>query len=68
MTIQLFKSLQNSGGVPDIIKQFNQFRQNFKGDPRSQIQQLLNSGRITQAQYNEAVKKAQMLQSLINNK
>lgn len=27
-----------------LMAQFNQFRQTFKGDPRQQVQQLLNSG------------------------
>jgi hypothetical protein len=42
-----------------------QFKQNFKGDPRQQIQEMLNSGRITQEQYNAAVQRAQMLQKML---
>lgn len=52
----------------NIIQQFQQFRQNFRGDPRQQIQQMLNSGRITQEQYNQAVQKAQMLQRMLGMK
>ena len=36
-----------------LISQFNQFKQNFRGDPRQQVQQLLNSGQMTQEQYNQ---------------
>lgn len=50
-----------------LVAQFNQFRQTFKGDPRQQVQQLLNSGRVTQAQYNAAVQKAQELSKLLGN-
>ena len=32
------------------------------GDPNQMIQQMLNSGRITQAQYDDAVKRASSLQ------
>lgn len=53
-------------GQNNIISQFNQFRQNFKGDPRTQIQQMLNSGRITQQQYDNAVKMAQQFQRLLS--
>ena len=53
-------------GQNDIISRFNQFRQNFKGDPRTQIQQMLNSGRITQQQYDNAVKMAQQFQRLLS--
>ena len=42
----------------DFINRFNQFRNNFKGDPRKQVQDMLNSGRISQEQYNYAVQMA----------
>lgn len=49
----------------DIVQQFLQFRQNFNGDARTQVQQLLNSGRITQADYDRAVQMAKQLQSML---
>lgn len=55
----------NFGQMGNIIQQFNQFRQNFRGDPRQQIQQLLNSGRVSQEQYNRAVQLANQLQKMI---
>lgn len=48
-----------------ILEQFNQFRQNFRGDPQQRVQELLNSGRVTQAQYNQAVQMAQQFQKFI---
>ena len=48
----------------DIVSRFRQFQQSFKGDPKQQVQQLLNSGKVTQEQYNAAVQKAQMLQKM----
>ena len=54
----------NQGGN-DIISRFRQFRQMFKGDPQQQVQQLLNSGRISQEQYNAAVQKAQTLAKMM---
>ena len=51
----------------NILQQFQQFQQNFHGDPKQQVQQLLNSGKITQEQYNAAVQKAQMLQKMFQN-
>ena len=38
-------SMQNG-----ILGRFRAFQSQFKGDPRQTIQQMLNSGRITQAQ------------------
>lgn len=54
----------NQGGN-DIVSRFRQFQQMFKGDPQQQVQQLLNSGRISQEQYNAAVQKAQTLAKMI---
>lgn len=50
--------LFNLLGGNNMFQRFQQFRQSFKGDPRQQIQQMLNSGQITQAQYDNAVKMA----------
>ena len=34
------------------------------GDPNQMIQEMLNSGRITQEQYNSAVQRAQQIQQM----
>ena len=49
----------------DFMQRFNQFRQTITGDPRQQVQQLLNSGRVSQAQYNQAVRLAQQFQRMM---
>lgn len=36
----------------DLDSKFAQFASQFKGDPKAMVQQLLNSGRMTQEQYN----------------
>jgi len=56
-------SMQNG-----ILGRFRAFQSQFKGDPRQTIQQMLNSGRITQAQYNEAVQKANTLMQMLGGK
>ncbi len=67
---QLFRQLnQNQNGMGnDIVSRFNQFRQSFSGDPQKMIQQMLNSGRVSQAQYNDAVQKAQALSKMLGMK
>lgn len=55
----------NLGNMGNIIQQFMQFKNNFRGDPRQQVQQLLNSGRVSQEQYNQAVQMANMLQRMM---
>lgn len=50
--------------IQGMIQRFQQFQRTFQGDPRQQIQQLMNSGRVTQAQYDAAVKQAQQLMQM----
>lgn len=67
MSNPLYDSMAKQG-QPNVLQQFNQFRQNFRGDPKQQVQQLLNSGRVSQAQYDQAVQKARMLQGILGIK
>ena len=48
-----------------IMQKFQQFAQMFRGDPRQQIQQMMNSGKINQTQYNQAVQMAQQFQRMM---
>ena len=67
MNSSLFNALNGAQKGPmNIIQHFMQFKKNFKGNPQQQIQQMLNSGKVSQAQYNAAVQKAQMLQKMLN--
>ena len=57
---------QQLGGMPQnpmmqMMQQFQQFKENFKGDPQTEVQNLLNSGRMTQAQYNQLAQTAQQM-------
>ena len=62
----LFQMMSNPGGnVMNLLQQFKQFRSTFQGNPQEQVQQLLRSGRVSQAQYENAVKMAQQLQGLL---
>jgi hypothetical protein len=57
--------IQNNPNNNDIISRFQKFRQSFSGNPQQQVQQLLNSGRISQEQYNAAVQKANTLAKMM---
>ena len=56
---------QQYGKQSDFLTQFEQFKKMFNGNPQQMIQQMLNSGRITQEQYNQAVQKANSLMRII---
>ena len=49
---------------PNMLMQFMQFRNNFRGNPQQMVQQMLQNGSITQAQYQNAVQMAQQLQQM----
>lgn len=59
MASPLYKQFGNQsangmfGNMQNMMQQFNQFRQTFQGDPKQQVQQLLNSGRMSQSQFNQ---------------
>lgn len=61
--------INNPMQTNNIIQRFLDFKKGFTGNPQQQIQQLLNSGKITQAQYDRAVQQAKALQKMlgINN-
>ena len=43
----------NFGDINKLMQDFNAFKQNFKGDPRQEVERLLQSGQMTQQQLNE---------------
>ena len=60
--------MNQESSLSGLMQSFNQFRQSFKGDPREQVQQMLNSGKISQEQYNQAVQMAQQFQRMLSGK
>ena len=52
-------------GNNPMLQRFAQFQKMFRGDPKEQVQQLLNSGRVSQAQYNQAVQTAQQMARML---
>lgn len=50
-----------------MVQQLMQFMNSYKGNPQEQIQQMMNSGKITQAQYDAAVKQAKQFQAMLGN-
>ena len=71
MSNPLFNVL--GGGMPQgngpmqMIQQFMQFKQNFKGDPKAEVQKMLQSGRISQQKLNQIQQMAGQFQNLLKN-
>ena len=54
-----------NSGFANMLSQFNQFKQNFQGDPKQQVQDLLNSGQMTQEQFNKLSQMATQFQNMM---
>lgn len=73
MSSQLFRSLGQQpqllpppfGNVQNMIAQFNQFKQTFTGNPQQKVQELLNSGKMSQAQFENLRKLATQVQQVM---
>lgn len=52
----------------NIISEFMNFRNNFQGDPKAQVMNMLSSGQVSQAEYNQAVQQANQLYSMMNGR
>lgn len=64
MSNPLFQAL--GGNQPDMMMQFQQFMAQMKGkDPHQEINRLLQSGQISQAQLNQAQQMAQQMQRML---
>lgn len=51
-----------------LMQQFQQFRQNFRGDAQQQVQQMLQNGRVSQEQYNQAYQVASQLYQMMGGR
>lgn len=57
---------RNMGNFMNMLQQFDQFRRSFQGDPRQQVQELLNSGQMSQSQFNQLQAMATQFQKIMN--
>ena len=48
-----------------MMNQFQQFRQSFQGDPKAEVEKLLQSGNMSQQQLNQLQQMAKMFQNLM---
>lgn len=70
MANPLYNSFGNRPTAPSnpvemIINQAREMRRTFKGDPRQAVQNLLNSGQMTQQQFNQYSQIANQILSIM---
>lgn len=73
MASSIFQQLNNnynSGNLfPNpqyLVNQFNEFKNSLQGDPQQMVQQLLQSGRMSQSQYNQLRQMTSQFQQILN--
>lgn len=52
MPNNLYQQMNQNNNFQELINEFNKFKNSFQGDPQQVVQQLLQSGRMSQAQLN----------------
>ena len=53
------------GQFQNVVQQFRQFRQSFQGDPKAEVEKLVQSGKISQQQLNQLQQAATQFQQLL---
>ena len=48
----------------NMLQQFQEFKKTFTGDPREEVQKLLDSGKMSQEEFNRLANMANQMQSL----
>lgn len=65
MNSSLFNILGGGNQTNAMATQFEQFKRTVQGDPKQMVQGLLNSGRMTQAQFDEYARIASSLANVL---
>ena len=53
------------GQFQNMVRQFQQFKQSFQGDPRAEVEKLVQSGKISQQQLNQLQQVAGQFRQLL---
>lgn len=53
------------GGFGALMQQYRQFRQSFTGDPKAEVEKLLQSGQISQQQLDQVQAMAKQFQGFL---
>ena len=62
MANPLYQAMGNqSNPMADLIRQAKEFKKSFNGNPREEVQRLLNSGQMSQQQFNQLSQIAQQV-------
>ena len=52
-------------GASDIVNQFLSFYKNFNGDPNKELNNIINSGKYSKEEIEDAIKRAKQIENMI---
>lgn len=68
MANNLFNSMRRQNNpMEQLAQQAREFRKQFTGNPRQEVEMLLQSGRMSQAQFNQYSQIAQQVAQMMGN-
>lgn len=62
----MFGPKQPSNPMANMLAQFQNFKMGFQGDPRQKVQELLDSGQMTQEQLNQLMVMANQFKGMMH--
>lgn len=65
MSNPLFQQLGGNQPNNNLLARFRQFKSQFQGDPQQKVQELLNSGKMSQAQFNQLAQMAEQFKGIL---
>lgn len=68
MANSLFNQFKPTGDLNALMKEAQNFKNNFKGNPKEEVQRLLNEGVMSQADFNRLMPIAQQIASMMPRK
>ncbi len=60
-----FNNQPVNGGIDDFISQVNNMKRTLKGNPKEIVQGLLNSGQMSQSQFNQLAQMANHIRGIM---
>ena len=65
MANPIYEQMQMQNPLAKLMQDAQQFRQTFSGNPQQEVQRLLQSGQMTQEQFNQYASIAQQVSSMM---
>ena len=67
MANPLYNAMKQNNPLEQFAQQAREFQKQFNGNPREEVQKLLNSGEMSQSDFNKYSQIAQQVMQFMNN-